>query len=429
MKEYKVKLIFDSTEVNAPGGGSAFGGRQGGTKSDPTQNRVLPPVVVGGGGLGSGAAGAGAAAAAGAASGANQANKAYEERLEKINEELKRTAQTVLNYKMEVSNDATSARWQHYQKSREYDEAKRNKPESGKEKTQAEQLKEKISTAFNSVLKTLKGDFKGGAEGFSKLAGGGKGGKALGWAAVAATITAALITLTKAIWGLNNKFSQYSNTAAAAQAKQEMFMNRFGKAMGAMTGPLSNVMTSIAKQFLPLIEALSELLGVVFNLVDILAKLSALFYELTGMGMIMRGLSWALSYVNKGLHWLGDKLDKLLNFFDVKKNNHSLLISEMGRISGIDPNKPLPNNPNNPAPAPNPNNPQPNNPQPIPAPVAAAASPAFYFGMMNNIETRRHVDEAVAKMREQLLYTLNKAETEQEMFVNELKSINYIRTL
>ena len=63
---------------------------------------------------------------------------------------------------------------------------------------------------------------------------------------------------------------------------------------------------------------------------------------------------------------------------------------------------------------------------PIPTPVATQN---LYLGMQNNISAQTHIDDAILDLRRNLLIELNRSNNQTDMFLNEIKSINYIRSL
>ena len=68
---------------------------------------------------------------------------------------------------------------------------------------------------------------------------------------------------------------------------------------------------------------------------------------------------------------------------------------------------------------------------PLVLPPVAQISPTnqLYLGMNASVDTRAAAQEAVMKIRDQLLYNIDRGVSEQNMFMNELKSLNYIRMI
>ena len=61
---------------------------------------------------------------------------------------------------------------------------------------------------------------------------------------------------------------------------------------------------------------------------------------------------------------------------------------------------------------------------PIPAPVPPQQ---IYVGMNNTLSQASHVDAAFADMKRSLYENLNRVSNQTDLFMNELKSINYLR--
>ena len=456
-KTYRVKLELDSDELRQVGGGG------GGDDTIRRGGVAAAPVPVGRSGVGAGGAAAtGAAVYAGAAAAGGAARRTVFPTgvpgmvVGPGAAGLAKRSQEDLIKAFKASGASAKQAARAAQKIKKMPQAL---PLTGlrQDPTLMRQLADKQEKMILDATKKQMGDMtkppiKKGffRDKFDKFKGLGAFGKATAITGAATAIAVVVKKLVDSIIALGQRLSEFSGKMADVMLKHEVAMEFFNMDLGDALAPFVSAITTMSRTFLDMFRPLFPLFRILgasmkqfaqaFRLVGLLFRAAFSVFEpilrviAEGMEMLADAMEAVVDAIEALLGMGGGGKytfsDQMRSFLEREQGGHGAVgdLSPSGSPASTIIGNVQPGAEGAPGAAGVPGFPGAAVGFPIPLPIPAA-TPNIYMGLSSTIQTRQCIEESIKAFRNHLLADLNQSENKIDMFMNELKSLNYIRII